>query len=120
MMKENHGIHRMHGRKPFWRSRLFWLGLPGLVFLLWLWVATQRQTLNLDLSVVDKPLSISSGVGRVSWYSDSYSSAGTWIQMSWHPILNDPGRGMFPKAFQREEIVPSCVGPSDGSDDSSL
>jgi hypothetical protein len=24
--------------RPFYRSRLFWLGLPGLVFLLWAWV----------------------------------------------------------------------------------
>ena len=23
--------------RPWYRSRLFWLGLPGLVFLLWLW-----------------------------------------------------------------------------------
>ncbi len=23
--------------RPFYRSRLFWLGLPGLVFLLWAW-----------------------------------------------------------------------------------
>ncbi len=23
---------------PFYRSRLFWLGLPGLVFLLWFWL----------------------------------------------------------------------------------
>ena len=24
--------------KPFYRSRLFWLGLPGLMFLLWFWL----------------------------------------------------------------------------------
>jgi hypothetical protein len=24
--------------RPFYRSRLFWLGVPGLVFLVWLWV----------------------------------------------------------------------------------
>jgi hypothetical protein len=24
--------------KPFYRSRLFWLGMPGFVFLSWLWV----------------------------------------------------------------------------------
>ena len=24
--------------RPWYRSRLFWLGLPGLVFLLWAWV----------------------------------------------------------------------------------
>lgn len=28
----------LHGMKPLHRSMLFWLGLPGLVFLVWLWV----------------------------------------------------------------------------------
>ena len=25
--------------RPWYRSRLFWLGLPGLLFLLWAWLA---------------------------------------------------------------------------------
>ena len=41
-MKRPHGIH---GRKRFWRSRLFWLGVPGLVFLLWVSIAVP-QTFN--------------------------------------------------------------------------
>jgi hypothetical protein len=24
--------------RPFYRSRLFWLGLPGLIFLMWVWL----------------------------------------------------------------------------------
>ncbi len=32
--------------RPFYRSRLFWLGLPGLVFLLWLWLANARNDLS--------------------------------------------------------------------------
>jgi hypothetical protein len=27
--------------RPWYRSRLFWLGLPGLVFMLWLWLGDQ-------------------------------------------------------------------------------
>jgi len=33
----NHGPHGIHGRKKFWKSRLFWLGVPVLVFLVWAW-----------------------------------------------------------------------------------
>jgi hypothetical protein len=29
--------------RPWYRSRLFWLGLPGLVFMLWLWLAKADQ-----------------------------------------------------------------------------
>jgi hypothetical protein len=29
-----------HGKKPFYRSRLFWLGVPPLVFLVWCWVVS--------------------------------------------------------------------------------
>ena len=28
--------------RPFYRSRLFWLGVPGLVFFVWLWVDSTR------------------------------------------------------------------------------
>lgn len=31
--------------RPWYRSRLFWLGVPGLVFLLWVWIAVP-QTFN--------------------------------------------------------------------------
>jgi hypothetical protein len=31
------GKMRVCGAAPFFRSRLFWLGVPGLVFLLWVW-----------------------------------------------------------------------------------
>jgi hypothetical protein len=30
--------------RPWYRSRLFWLGLPGLVFMLWLWLAKGDQS----------------------------------------------------------------------------
>ena len=29
--------------RPFHRSRLFWLGLPGLIFLTWVWLGTRHH-----------------------------------------------------------------------------
>ena len=39
----NHGPHGIHGRKSFWRSRLFWLGVSGLVFLMWAWADSMKR-----------------------------------------------------------------------------
>jgi hypothetical protein len=44
--------------RPWYRSRLFWLGLPGLVFLMWLWRDSMRM-------------------GRWVWCNDSHRS--TWV-----------------------------------------
>ena len=29
--------------RPWYRSRLFWLGVPGLVFLIWLWADSENS-----------------------------------------------------------------------------
>jgi hypothetical protein len=34
--------------RPWYRSRLFWLGLPGLVFLLWLWLIFSPRAICID------------------------------------------------------------------------
>ncbi len=36
--------------RPFYRSRLFWLGLPGLVFLLWAWWFSMGYFSHVDFS----------------------------------------------------------------------
>lgn len=35
--------------RPWYRSRLFWLGVMGLVFLLWLWVDSMRYDTMIDV-----------------------------------------------------------------------
>lgn len=41
----NHGVHGTHGRKRgWWRSRLVWLGVPGMVFLVWAWGMSNRYS----------------------------------------------------------------------------
>jgi hypothetical protein len=58
-----------HARiRPWYRSRLFWLGLPGLLFLLWAWVNSNfiRHILFLPDSTLD------STQGKLLWWaSDS-------------------------------------------------
>lgn len=59
----NHGPPGTQGRRPFWRSRGFWLGVPGLLFLLWGWVYSNRR--SSDLSYGPWGLQISSCNGHV-------------------------------------------------------
>jgi len=39
---------QIHGRKRWWRSRLFWLGPPGLLFLLWVWWIFPAKVVTVD------------------------------------------------------------------------
>ena len=40
--------------RPCYRSRLFWLGIPGLVFLLWSWFAYPRRGMDLIWAGTDR------------------------------------------------------------------
>ena len=40
--------------RPWYRSRLFWLGIPGLVFLLWSWFAYPRRGMDLIWAGTDR------------------------------------------------------------------
>ncbi len=53
----------MHPR-PFYRSRLFWLGLPGLVFLLWAWGRSNLLRTRMFLP----PGWVCSTQGKLLWY----------------------------------------------------
>jgi hypothetical protein len=50
--------------RPFYRSRLFWLGLPGLVFLLWAWAQSNRSQTRVYLV----PSILCSTQGKVFWH----------------------------------------------------
>jgi hypothetical protein len=42
-LKRNEGgMTQASGRESWWRARLFWLGMPGMVFLLWAWWMSNR------------------------------------------------------------------------------
>lgn len=40
--------------RRWWRSRLFWFGLPGFLFLLWGWFAIPRTAANITLRGSDR------------------------------------------------------------------
>ncbi len=67
--------------RPFYRSRLFWLGLPGLVFLLWTWVNSNSILWFLYLPEG----SISSSGGKLLW-EEHRSDQLHWVHV-------DLGRG---------------------------
>jgi hypothetical protein len=70
----NHGIHGTHGRRSWWRSRLFWVGVPGLVFLVWVWWIFPRRALDID-------------AGRMVFEVRAFPEAleFTMIEASWRP-----------------------------------
>jgi hypothetical protein len=62
--------------RPWYRSRLFWLGLPGLLFLLWGWLADPLAVSGVTVTLGDYRLTVGdwSRVGRISW--EVYGSGG--------------------------------------------
>lgn len=63
--------------RPWYRSRLFWLGLPGLVFLLWLWLAKADQIIYLGHTRITRagaPTTRWIGAGAGSIYQITYSN----------------------------------------------
>ena len=59
--------------RPWYRSRLFWLGIPGLLFLLWLWLAKARADLFFGhTGITGVPYATTRGIG--SCYGSIYYS----------------------------------------------
>jgi hypothetical protein len=77
---------------PWYRSRLFWLGLPGLVFLLWAWVNSNfvRHTVFLRDSALN------STQGKLLWWGSD--SDGT------HDVLLD---------YRTGEVTVATIGPGE-------
>jgi hypothetical protein len=78
--------------RPWYRSRLFWLGLPGLLFLLWAWVNSNfvRRTLFLPASTLN------STQGKLLWWRSA--SDGT------HDVLLD---------LRTSEVTVATIEPGD-------
>ncbi len=88
--------------RPWYRSRLFWLGLPGLVFLLWLWLAKARQSFTFGHNAITGTAEstsrwISTSDGSI--HQTTYKNSGTgWPPgFHWHGFHGsgagfDPGK----------------------------
>ncbi len=104
----------MHPR-PWYRSHLFWLGLPGLVFLLWGWLGSCRQDSGARWSDAAAGFSVSDSARTLSFrrFTDLSGSGlpngaglrgfSTW---TWGDNRKHAELPWFPKAleFSREEV----------------
>lgn len=83
--------------RPWYRSRLFWLGVPGLVFLMWGWWKSGSQMVRFDNGISDSNpavgLFFDESCLMISWVFDPDSDlhfeleeAGMFEQTSHHSI----------------------------------
>ena len=104
----NHGPHGIHGRKSFWRLKLFWLGVPGLVFLLWLGVSSQQM--NVGAAFRGRSLGVSLDTYGVRF---NYLSMGGLIPNDFgfrsRRLLPSDERVLVPPVEWKDEEYPSPV-----------
>jgi hypothetical protein len=89
---------------PWYRSRLFWFGLLGLLFLLWGW-ADWGLPSSLTAKLGNSRLVVGNQAGtlRIAWQSDPASPAGFTI--SGHTGTRAPDHiRLFPPAFRHSEV----------------
>jgi hypothetical protein len=92
--------------RPWYCSRLFWLGLPGLVFLLWIWLAKVRTHLGAGYSgIISNGVTsthfIGSSGGEIIYATVQAEVAGGGfyrVNDDWSPTNR---RSTFPLAFSR-------------------
>lgn len=92
--------------RPWYRSRLFWLGIPGLLFLLWWWLASQRPSGFVGWMNDDHFWSLghSKGYVEILWIEDlgegfEYGTKGfRWDVLPQKKVIMPP-----PTRFERQE-----------------
>jgi hypothetical protein len=106
--------------RPWYRSRLFWLGVPGLVFMLWLWLAKAGQSFSFGYTWVTSPRetttlsigtsdgSIFQGTSRTSYNISGPSRVGfhgseVGLDPD-HPVIYLPSR---PFGIRRTSVAPN-------------
>jgi hypothetical protein len=88
--------------RPWYRSRLFWLGLPGLVFLLWLWLAQAGQVFAFGHHAINGTSestlrTIGASEGSIYQITTRYHyGLGARHGFHWRGF-NDSGAGLAPK-----------------------
>ena len=89
--------------RPWYRSRLFWLGLPGLVFMGWLWLAKADQSFFFSHTAITGPTeSTTRSIGakdgsiyqRTSW--NSYGVGGR-VGFHWRGFHGSGRSTYFPR-----------------------
>lgn len=87
---------------PFYRSRLFWLGLPGLAFLLWLWGVDPFSTVTLDRGTSRVTVSTGRRQVRIVTYTSAAPISVAGHTGTAHRPLPAP---LFPPAVKRTVLV---------------
>jgi len=62
--------------RPFYRSRLFWLGVPGLVFLLWVWWDSGKWASSVSWERSQRSDCVDVASGVVGWERNTYRDTG--------------------------------------------
>lgn len=95
---------------PWHRSPVFWFGLPGLVFLVLVWISSMSSTTHLDATAFGHSVRFRNGESLVSasWYSGRHPGRGgkDWdLQLhpseparvqSWFPLPSYIATSTFP------------------------
>ena len=89
--------------RPWYRSRLFWLGIPGLLFLLWAWVESNV----VRLKALVQPGFVWSSQGKLCWHEVDAATGG------WE-VTVDYREGTLSVSRQEEFVTACCFGTSRG------
>lgn len=95
--------------RPWYRSRLFWLGIPGLAFLVWCWLALDQRNAGIAWTTPEYRWGLSDSEGFVqlaiikgSGLTDGYPSGLSF----WSRVFSRANVLWFPKAFQHVHPLP--------------
>ncbi|MCW1883904.1 hypothetical protein OKA04_04140 [Luteolibacter flavescens] len=87
--------------RPWYRSRLFWLGVPGFLFLMWAWTDSNVRVTQFNCEGREAACVIQSRSGAINFDAQN----GDWGEMSFSSH-SEPLDGMeerwFPAAFSPE------------------
>jgi len=92
--------------RPFYRSRLFWLGLPGLFFLLSGWFLFPRTSTEIGWGWPDQQIWVGDRSGELVIASVQDPSSGLSIGFLADGRSHRPPSEVryFPRAFRREKL----------------
>ncbi|WP_035601767.1 hypothetical protein [Haloferula sp. BvORR071] len=84
-------------RTAWYRSLVFWFGLPVIVFLVWAWIDSMYRTTLFEMSIAGKPVHLSHWGGHVSvsWAKPYLRSSASW-ELLMRTQAPRPGAQWFP------------------------
>lgn len=90
--------------RPFYRSRIFWLGLPGLLFLLWGWKGCSESAKGIAWRHNDFAAFASTFSGEISVGKDNGDGRSQGYR-SWNVLVDQPDSGPLAPEIIRDPSV---------------